>query len=139
MNVWKGKYARGPFLAAVAASGLLLLAVGCGPQVKKAAQVDVDIARQSLEAVLADWKGGGSPEAWQKRSPQVVVQDFDWTSGAKLKTYEILGPGEARDANLFCKVRLTVEKDSRPEEDLVVTYCVGTDPVVTVFREVGLQ
>lgn len=112
----------------------LLWLAGCGSQ-QVAKPVDLRVANETLQAVLTDWQHGGTPAAWQQRSPQVVVQDFDWSSGLKLKAFEILGPGEPRDANLFCQVRLTLQKDTQPATERVVTYCVGTDPVLTVFRD----
>lgn len=106
---------------------------GCSAQ-KKASAVDTDIAQKTLEEVLTSWKDGETPDAWQQRSPKVVVQDFDWAEGAKLKGFELLGPGEPRDANLYCKVKLMVEPASQPQREKVVTYVVGTDPVLTDFE-----
>ncbi len=117
---------------------LLMLALpGCGPQLQRAKPVDVDEARQTLTTVLDDWAGGGKPEDWLQQSPRVVVQDFDWSSGARLKSYEILGAGQSRDANLFCQVKLVLENPVQKRVEQTVTYCVGTDPVLTVFRALG--
>jgi hypothetical protein len=113
---------------------VMLVAVGgCGASATTAA--DPDVARKTLETVLASWKEGGKPDEWQEKSPKVVVQDFDWAAGAKLKSFELLGPGELRDANLICKVKLVVEKPSQGAAERTVTYVVGTDPVLTVFRD----
>ena len=122
-------------LIATAVLTLLLALPGCGPRQETAAPVDPEKARSTLEAVLSDWKEGGSPEAWQERSPEVVVQDFDWAAGTKLKSFELLGPGESRDANLICKVKLVLEQSPRGDVERTVTYVVGTDPVLTVFRD----
>jgi hypothetical protein len=113
--------------------GLLLLA-GCGSQ-QTAQPVDLRVANDTLTAVLTDWQNGGTPAAWQRRSPQVIVQDLDWSNGTRLKAFQILGPGKPQDANLFCQVRLTLQQDTQPATERVVTYCVGTDPVITVFRD----
>lgn len=112
----------------------LAVAAGCGPSQPTAAPVDAEEARRTLELVLRDWQEGGSPAAWQERSPQVVVQDADWAAGAKLKRFEILGAGQPRDANLFCQVRLVMDRPAKGELQRTVTYVVGTDPVLTVFR-----
>jgi hypothetical protein len=122
-------------LLATAVLTTLLAFPGCGPRQPTAAAVDPDEARRTLEAVLSDWKEGGSPEAWQQRTPQVVVQDFDWAAGAKLKSFELLGPGDIRDANLICKVKIVAVQAPKGEVQRTVTYVVGTDPVLTVFRD----
>jgi hypothetical protein len=113
---------------------VILISVGCGSRQQTAEPVDPDQARRTLHAVLADWVEGGKPETWRQKSPQVVVQDLDWSGGSKLKAFELLGSGEPRDANLFCQVKLVLENSSQRKIEQTVTYCVGTDPVLTVFR-----
>lgn len=120
-------------------SGLLLVgtllmaaASGCGGSTQAAVQPDV--ARRTLDEVLTGWKNGEKPEAWRTKDPEVVVQDMDWLAGAKLVSYEIQGSGEPRDANLYCKVKLELQQASQPPVTKTVTYVVGTDPVLTVFR-----
>jgi hypothetical protein len=117
---------------------LLLLAMPAGCSQQIARPVNADQARETLNAVLADWADGGKPEQWLKQSPQVVIQDRDWARGLKLKTFEILGSGEPRDANLFCQVKLVLENGSQQDFEQTVTYCVGTDPVLTVFRAMNM-
>lgn len=107
---------------------------GCGGQ-QVAAPVDPQQARSTLEAVLADWQAGGTPDGWQQKSPKVVVQDFEWASGAKLVSFQIQGEGEAKDANLYCKVQIVTSSGGQTSPPRVVTYVVGTDPVLTVFRD----
>jgi hypothetical protein len=123
-------------LPAGAALLFVLAGTGCNFGPATARPVDPEVARQTLEQVLSDWRDGGTPDAWQQRSPQVVVQDFDWAAGAALTSFEILGPGEARDANLFCRVRLVLNGPAKGGAQRTVTYVVGTDPVLTVFRDV---
>ncbi len=113
---------------------LLLTFAGCGSRQQTARPVDPEEARQTLNAVLADWGHGGKPAAWLQQSPQVVIQDRDWSNGLKLNDFEILGAGESRDANLFCQVKLVLENAAQQQFEQTVTYCVGTDPVLTVFR-----
>lgn len=118
-------------------AGLVLAAAiscsGCGGPAS-AEPVNPTKARETLAGVLDGWKNGDTPAQWQNRSPKIVVQDFDWQSGMKLKDYEILGDGEARDANLFCQVRLALYDPAGGEVQKLVSYVVGTDPVLTVFR-----
>ena len=119
----------------VAAAALALLACGCGPRHPTADPVNADTARQTLQSVLESWQRGEALESWQQRDPKVVVQDSDWSAGAKLKEFEILGVGEPRDANLYCQVKLVLDGPGRGKQPQTVTYVVGTDPVLTVFRD----
>ena len=114
---------------------LALCALGCGPRHPTADPVNAETARQTLQSVLESWQRGESLESWQQREPKVVVQDMDWSGGAKLKEFEILGAGEPRDANLYCQVKLVLEGAGRGVQPRTVTYVVGTDPVLTVFRD----
>ena len=114
----------------------LVVSPGCGGGGPSADPVDSDQARETLEAVLASWQAGESPADWRDRDPEVVVQDMDWMRGARLKRFELLGPGRAVDANLHCEVKLWLEDPDRGEMERTVTYEVGTDPVLTVFRQV---
>jgi hypothetical protein len=110
-----------------------LATTGCGAS-SVASHVEPDLARNTLTRVLDGWKSGQSPDAWRHRDPQIVVQDRDWMGGAKLLSYEFVGSGEARDANLVCTVKLQMQKSGQRSVEETVTYFVGTDPVLTVFR-----
>ena len=87
-------------------------------------------------AALESWKKGEPSTALEKASPPIYVIDPDWQAGAKLIDYEILGPGEEKDAQLFATVRLVLRgpdgKDARRE----VTFMVATAPNVTVARKI---
>jgi hypothetical protein len=110
---------------------------GCGGDYSAAAhRVDPETARSTLNSVLDGWKAGDNPDAWQQKSPSVVIQDFDWKGGAKLLSYEILTT-EAIDANLHCQVKLSLISPTGNETEKTVTYLVGTSPVLTVFRGPG--
>lgn len=121
-------------VAILAALLLPMTGGGCGGQ-RVAAPVDPQQARATLNAVLADWKAGGKPEDWQRRSPNVVVQDLEWSAGATLVDFEILGDGKPLDANLYCEVRIVTSTGGQSNPPRTVTYVVGTDPVLTVFRD----
>jgi hypothetical protein len=106
---------------------------GCGgPHLYK---VKSEVARQTLTQVLDQWKAGATPESLRSFKPEIVVQDMEWAGGAKLISYEVLDPGEARDANLVVKVKLTLLNPEDKESSKNVTYLVGTAPVLTVFRD----
>jgi hypothetical protein len=84
---------------------------------------------------LESWKNGQSPESLQKASPPIIVQDLDWTSGAKLMEFEILEGGEPVDANLYAQVKLKLRDSAGSDTNRTVTYVVGTSPKLTVFRD----
>lgn len=116
--------------------GLLLLC-GCSNKMESH-PVDPNLARNTLDAVLKSWQEGAAPESWQQKVPSVVVQDMDWQSGRKLKSFEVIEPTEAVDANLHCQVKLVFEDAGQGEVERTVKYVVGTSPVLTVFRFVEM-
>ena len=111
-----------------------LVIAACG-QSPEAHRVTPEAARRTLDAVLESWQQGRAPEEWQSREPHVVIQDFDWMSGAKLLDFEVLETTPI-DANLHCQVKLLLSTD-KGRNARTVTYLVGTSPVLTVFREPG--
>ena len=113
---------------------VLCLATGCTGQ-QHAAAVNPDLARKSLREVLDSWKRGDDLAAFRQASPSITVQDMDWTSGYKLLDYEIVGEGKYDDANLLCPVKLKLQDPNGKAMSREVTYMVGTNPVITVFRE----
>jgi hypothetical protein len=113
---------------------LLGVAAGCTGQ-KHAAAVNPELARKSLRQVLDGWKRGDDMVTFRQSSPSITVQDMDWTSGYKLLDYEVVGDGKYDDANLLCPVKLKLQDPKGNAVSREVTYMVGTDPVITVFRE----
>jgi hypothetical protein len=113
---------------------LLGVAAGCTRQ-QHAAPVNPELARKSLRQVLDGWKRGDDMASFRQASPSITVQDMDWTSGYKLLDYEIVGDGKYDDANLLCPVKLKLQDPKGNSVNREVTYMVGTDPVITVFRE----
>jgi hypothetical protein len=63
---------------------------------------------------------------------------MDWMTGFKLVDYEIIGTGTVRDTQLRCPVKLSLEKPDGQALSKEVAYVVGTDPVITVFREIPM-
>ena len=107
----------------------------CSKQ-KHAAQVDQKVAQESLRTVLESWKKGADLASLKQGSPSITVQDLDWKTGYKLLDYEIIGDGKFDDANLLCPVKLKLVDPQGKEVTREVTYMIGTDPVITVFREI---
>jgi hypothetical protein len=116
---------------------ILPLLAGCSNKMESH-PVDPNLARNTLDAVLKSWQEGATPESWQQKAPSVVVQDMDWKSGKKLKSFEVVEPTETVDANLHCQVKLVFEDPEQGEEEQTVKYVVGTSPVLTVFRFVEM-
>lgn len=116
-------------------TAMLLIVSGCGPT--RARPVNVELAKSTLIDVLDHWKSGGSMDELQSSSPEIVVQDASWTKGQQLQDYQLIGDGKAEDANWFCEVELTFKASGGGgKSKKTVTYVVGTDPVLTVFRAI---
>ncbi len=114
---------------------LMLLASGCSTH--RAPDVQPELARSTLIDVLETWKNGGTIDELRAREPEIVVQESAWSNGEQLQSYELLGQGREEDANLFCEVKLTlVEAAGASPRQKTVTYVVGTEPVLTVFRAI---
>ena len=116
---------------------IAILVTGCGGHREVADPVEPEVAQRTLREALDAWVVGAKPEELRQKTPEVVVQDFDWSAGTRLVSYEVKGGGSPQDANLFCEVKLVLEDSSRKRSERLVTYCVGTDPVLTVFRAMG--
>ena len=84
-----------------------LTASGCSRGFDNA-PVDASLARETLQAAMESWKKGEKVDALQNASPPIYVIDMEWQGGSILKDYEIVGPGEEKDAHLMCRVKLTV-------------------------------
>jgi hypothetical protein len=71
----------------------------------------------------------------------MIVQDFEWDSGAKLLDYQLVDDGKAYDANLRIQVKLSLAGGNAKAAPVTKTtektvwYLVGTSPKVTVFRD----
>lgn len=102
---------------------------GCGDK-PVAAPVNPEKARAALRTTLDAWKAGRTIESLAKDDPPIVAQDFDWMAGVKLDNYEVQGDGTPQDANLRIPVKLSLKGKGQK----TVTYIVGTDIKLTVFR-----
>ncbi len=126
--------------ACLAALATLLLP-GCS--ISSAAHaVDAPQAREAAQdRGSTNGKRGESIRAVQTSSTPLVVQDVDWSSGAKLIDYEIIGDGQPEDASLRLRVKLTMNggpatgSNQGKTAEKSVWYLVTTSPKVTVFRD----
>jgi|GEM_PF-458162 len=94
-----------------------------------------EIARETLEAVLTAWKEDRTAESLQQQSPAIVVQDVDWMTGAKLTSFRLIDAGKVVGANLSIEVELSLIDSQGKSKVQNVWYLVGTDPALTVFRD----
>jgi hypothetical protein len=118
--------------------GLLggVIALGCSRGFDNA-PVDVALARETLQKALDSWKKGDKVDALQSANPPIYVIDMEWQGGSSLKEYEIVGPGEAKDAHLMCPVKLTTRAPGTGKETKKdLTYIISTAPNLTVSRKV---
>ena len=113
------------------------LSAGCGGP-RRAAPVNGDQARLTLRSILDNWKAGQTPDGQRDAKPPVIVQDMDWQFGNELVGYQFIGDGRSRDANLHIPVELTLRDKAGKERKKKAFYVVGTDPMLTVFRELPL-
>jgi hypothetical protein len=118
-----------------------LLLPGCGDP-SRAHAVHEPTARDALKTALDGWKKGETPASFASASAPMIVQDFEWESGAKLVDYQLVDDGKPYDANLRVQVKLTLtggaeKKAPAPGKNTekTVWYLVGTSPKVTVFRD----
>ena len=112
---------------------LLILTAGCG-RGAQGLSLDKSVARESLAAALDAWKAGETPGSLKDRSPSIVVGDPDWNSGRRLEAYKLL-PEETDDGtNLHATAELVLQDARAGRQTQRITYVVGTDPVITVFR-----
>ncbi|MBP3956513.1 hypothetical protein J8F10_14635 [Gemmata sp. G18] len=109
-------------------------AVGCSNGPRRAAPVESDKALAALRTALDAWKAGQKIESLGQSTPPIVAQDFDWMAGAKLTEYKLLSDGTPEDANLRVQAQITVRDAQGRAATKTVTYIVGTDPKLTVFR-----
>lgn len=117
-----------------ALAALLVALAGCSRAPRTAAPVEPERARAALAAALDAWKAGRPIGALAADTPPIVAQDFDWMAGAALLDYRVLGDGTPEDANLRVRAELTVRDAQGQTGTKTVTYVVGTDPKLTVFR-----
>jgi len=108
-----------------------LFAVGCSgtPDV-----VRPTVAKETLITALTAWKNGDAPTLLRETSA-IVVQDMDWTAGAKLQDFKLQDDGKAVGANLSIEVELSLVDAAGAATQQKVWYLVGTDPALTVFRD----
>ena len=116
----------------------LTLCLHCAGCSRKSGRYPVrpDTARTTLVSALTGWKAGLTPEALREQSGGIVVQDLDWLGGAKLQDFELLSDGTPVGANLSVEVRLELLDAENRTVSRRVWYLVGTDPALTVFRDV---
>ena len=112
---------------------------GCG-DASRAHAVNEPTARDALKTALDGWKNGQTPASFASAASPMIVQDFEWDSGAKLLDYQLVDDGKAFDANLRVQVKLTLDggggkAPSGKKSEKTVWYLVGTSPKVTVFRD----
>jgi len=115
----------------IAIQGVLVSALcGCGDG---AAQQQLDLATQAVQAGLDAWKRG-EKAATLKASPAAIdFFDDDWQGSARLVEYEVLTTYLETDGTPRCAVRLVVQRGTKPPEEVQVTYQLVTKENETVI------
>ncbi len=113
---------------------MLILVNGC-TDAPRAAAVDSSKAREALQTTLEGWKNGKKPEDLKTGPMAITAQDLDWLAGYSLVSYQVVDEGKNDDANLRIPVELKLRDPAGKEVSKRVSYVVGTNPSVTVFRE----
>ncbi|WP_077022384.1 hypothetical protein [Fuerstiella marisgermanici] len=113
---------------------LAVFSVGCSDGANPY-PVRSDVARQTLETALDAWKAGTEPSMLREHNPTIVVQDLDWSAGTQLTAYELVNDGKSVGANLSIEVHLELKNKAGNVSQKNVWYLVGTDPALTVFRD----
>jgi phage-related protein len=115
---------------AVAAVVGLLSGCGSGGQV-----MDDESVRATLTRTLDAWVAGTPARDLEQAEPSVIVVDHQWSEGARLVDYDMVGAGSFDGQTLRAQVELQL---LRPRERAAVKtkaeYIVGTHPVITVVR-----
>lgn len=113
---------------------LVLLAAGCPSGNFTEYPIDPQDARTLMMLVLKSWKEGKPPDFLRMRKPEIVVQDFDWSTGRRLVSYEIVGRERIVHAQLEVQAELVLEQ-AGTRTNVTARYLIGNDPVITVFRQ----
>ncbi len=124
---------RSPIAAAVAWLLALCACTGCGGSA--AGPVDENTARTVLTKALDAWVAGTPAADLRTQDPEMIVIDQQWTSGAKLVDYEIVGLGSFDGNTLRAPVTLAlVQPPARAPQKVAANFTVGLQPVITVVR-----
>src|SRR5262245_15408079 len=109
-----------PLLLAFATSG-------CGPQkVPSQPPVDQKKGLEALSTTVDAWKAGKKPEDLGNQSPKILVQDLEWTGGAKLLDYKVTDKVSPVDHRLFVDVQLEMVKPDGKTVQKTVKYQMNT-------------
>jgi len=122
------------FRLPLALVALLLLAAGCPSTNFTEYPIDPQEARTLMTLVLKSWKEGKPPDFLRMRQPEIVVQDFDWSTGRRLVSYEVVGRERIVHSQLEVQAELVLEH-AGTRTNVAARYLIGNDPVITVFRQ----
>lgn len=125
VGAWRGVLLLSAIIAWVTVAG-------CG---RKTVPSDASLARRSLTTALESWKAGDPPSKVREASPPITMVDPAWEAGKKLESFEVVGPETEEGANLICPVKLVCKDREGKTFTGEIKYVVGTNPVITIFRD----
>lgn len=111
----------------------LLALAGCGGSDVPVAAPE-DRARETLDLALGSWQKGMTVEQMKGHDPPIVISDPKWSRGDALTKYEVTGPGKPSGSEREYAVTLWLVDAKGKEAREHVTFRVGTNPILTVFR-----
>ncbi len=126
-----------PHIRSIALIVLTILTAmsGCGPKSGSPYKLDRTVAFDSMKLFLETWRDNGSLAVLKDRTPSIVGKDADWSKGVKLLSFTIPSDGEDDGTNLLLDVQLNLETSTGEKRQKTIRYIIGTEPVVSIFRD----
>jgi phage-related protein len=116
-------------LAVAVVVGLLS---GCG---SGSQAMDDESVRATLTRTLDAWVAGTPPRDLEQGEPRVIVVDHQWSEGARLVDYDMVGAGSFDGQTLRAQVDLQLLRSrGRAAVKTRAEYVVGIHPFITVVR-----
>jgi hypothetical protein len=111
----------------------LVLALGCGRGLPSPASADK--GEEAIRTALEAWKQGETPEALQRRSPPLWVNEPEWTAGNRLLAYDLADKVEPFGRQLRCTVKLALQDKGGKTYEKRIGYQIDTNPNLVIVRE----
>lgn len=125
-----------PVLSTVCLGLLLGLASGCG-SAPAGPQADPNEAQNTMKLVLDAWKSGQNPSQFSQKSPDIVIQDSDWTLGLKLVSYQTQNDVRLAGNDVHYPVTLELKSPKGRVVKKHAVYLISTSPKKLVLRHNG--
>lgn len=125
-----------PSMSALCLGLLLALTSGCS-QSGFGPQADPNEAQNTMKLVLDAWKSGQNPSQFAAKSPDIVIQDSDWTLGLKLVSYKTQNDVRLAGNDVHYPVTLELKSPKGRVVKKQAVYLISTSPKKLVLRQDG--